>query len=407
MNADGAQQALGRSRARFKEGELDDALRLAKKAVQMHTSLEATDWLEFLERKKANPEPPGEEAGSNPGSTNGHADPTSSNGPRRRAAPTPSTTSASSSASSLPDSSEPSRSYTSAQEKECQRIIKVKHDFYAVLGLEKTCSADEIKKAYRKLALQFHPDKNSAPGASEAFKAIGRAFSCLSDEGKRVRYDQIGGDPDSRGSAGGGGGGGMPRGFRSEFETELTPEDIFNMFFGGDFGPQFARGPGGGVYRVYRNAGPRRRQTNTGQGEGVGNPLTQLLPLVILVMAWIMMALVAPGSDSTRNFSFTQHPSYPIRRETPRNHVTYFVTPKFPHLEPPTTHALRRDLASIEDNVESQYLDQLRRWCQVEMERKNMAIARSRGLWKADEKMLKEAQAMETPRCEELRSFKY
>lgn len=63
-------------------------------------------------------------------------------------------------------------------------------------GVRKEATEDELKKAYRKLALKFHPDKNKAPGATEAFKAIGNAFAVLSDAQKRRRYDQFGPEDD-------------------------------------------------------------------------------------------------------------------------------------------------------------------------------------------------------------------
>lgn len=63
-------------------------------------------------------------------------------------------------------------------------------------GVRKEANEDELKKAYRKLALKFHPDKNKAPGATEAFKAIGNAFAVLSDAQKRRRYDQFGPEED-------------------------------------------------------------------------------------------------------------------------------------------------------------------------------------------------------------------
>ena len=55
--------------------------------------------------------------------------------------------------------------------------IRKCHDYYEILGVSKEASDTELKKSYRKLALQFHPDKNKAPGAAEAFKAIGNAFA--------------------------------------------------------------------------------------------------------------------------------------------------------------------------------------------------------------------------------------
>ncbi|MCD9645157.1 DnaJ, sub C member 18 [Datura stramonium] len=70
--------------------------------------------------------------------------------------------------------------------------IKIKKDYYTILDLEKSCSVEEIKKAYRKLSLKVHPDKNKAPGSKEAFKKVSKAFKCLSDDDSRRQYDQTG-----------------------------------------------------------------------------------------------------------------------------------------------------------------------------------------------------------------------
>ena len=102
-----------------------------------------------------------------------------------------------------------------------------KRDYYDVLGVSKTATADELKKAYRKLARQYHPDVNKDnPEAAEKFKECSEAYSVLSDETKRSQYDQFGhaafengGGPGAGGFSGFGGAGGM--------------EDIFDMFFGG------------------------------------------------------------------------------------------------------------------------------------------------------------------------------
>ena len=70
----------------------------------------------------------------------------------------------------------------------CRDILK-KSDYYDILGLEKTASSGEIKKAYRKLALKLHPDKNPYPKATDAFKKVSSAFATLNDEEKRRTYD--------------------------------------------------------------------------------------------------------------------------------------------------------------------------------------------------------------------------
>jgi DnaJ homolog subfamily B member 12 len=67
--------------------------------------------------------------------------------------------------------------------------------FYDILGVSKTATDDEIKKAYRKLALKVHPDRNKAPSATEAFKKVGQAYACLSESEKRKHYDMFGKEP--------------------------------------------------------------------------------------------------------------------------------------------------------------------------------------------------------------------
>ena len=90
-----------------------------------------------------------------------------------------------------------------------------KRDYYEVLGVSKTASADEIKKAYRKKAIQFHPDKNPGDKQSEEkFKEAAEAYEVLSDDEKRARYDRFGHAGVGNGGGGGGfsGGGGMSGG---------------------------------------------------------------------------------------------------------------------------------------------------------------------------------------------------
>ena len=115
--------------------------------------------------------------------------------------------------------------------------MAAKRDYYEILGVSKGASADELKKAYRKLAIKYHPDKN--PGdkeAEEKFKELAEAYDVLSDPDKRQRYDQFGhagvGSSAASGGAGGFGGG-------------MSMEDIFSRFgdlFGGGGGRQVVRG---------------------------------------------------------------------------------------------------------------------------------------------------------------------
>ena len=103
-----------------------------------------------------------------------------------------------------------------------------KRDYYEVLGVSKTATDAEIKKAYRKLAIQFHPDKQQDKSeqekkeAEDKFKEAAEAYSVLSDKDKRARYDQFG--HAGMGGAAGGGAGGF-----SDFDIN----DIFNSVFGG------------------------------------------------------------------------------------------------------------------------------------------------------------------------------
>ncbi|APR98078.1 molecular chaperone DnaJ [Wolbachia endosymbiont of Folsomia candida] len=110
-----------------------------------------------------------------------------------------------------------------------------KKDHYELLGVDRSANIDEIKKAYKKLALKYHPDRN--PGnkeAEEKFKEVTAAYEVLSDSDKRAGYDHYGHDGASHGSAGG-------FDFNQGFSSTGDFSDIFNDFFGGGFGGGAAR----------------------------------------------------------------------------------------------------------------------------------------------------------------------
>ena len=109
----------------------------------------------------------------------------------------------------------------------------MKDDFYNILGIDKSASASQIKKAYRKKAIAYHPDKNpDDPSAEEKFKKAAEAYEVLSDPNKKARYDQYGHQAFEGGGFGGGG---------------MNMDDIFSQFgdiFGGGFGGGFGGNSG-------------------------------------------------------------------------------------------------------------------------------------------------------------------
>lgn len=104
-----------------------------------------------------------------------------------------------------------------------------KKDYYEVLGVSKTATDEEIKRAFRKLAKQYHPDINKEPGAEEKFKEIGEAYAVLSDANKRRQYDQFGHAAFENSGSGGG------AGFQGFNMGDIDLEDILGDLFGGGF----------------------------------------------------------------------------------------------------------------------------------------------------------------------------
>ncbi|MCC6619218.1 MAG: DnaJ domain-containing protein [Chloroflexi bacterium] len=135
-------------------------------------------------------------------------------------------------------------------------------DYYATLGVPKTATAAEIKKAYRKLARELHPDTNKDPGAEKRFKEANEAHAVLSDAEKRKQYDELGSNWQAYQQAGYGSGGatdwagfgGAPGGTRWSYRTTASAEDLsgfsdfFRQFFGGAATAGSGAGAGGGGF---------------------------------------------------------------------------------------------------------------------------------------------------------------
>jgi DnaJ family protein B protein 12 len=291
----------------LKQGQNDRAVKFFKKSLSLYPLPGVEALLAQAEKMAAGGTPaaaPASTSQNTSSSSNGNSRPA----PQRSA----STASAASSTGAC------GRAFTADQEAIVKKILKCKEGgrgaHYRVLGVNQTASESELKKAYRKLALKLHPDKNSAPHADEAFKAVGLAYGTLSDPQKRTIYDHSGEeDPDNRGGGmrPGGGGGGMH--FRPG--QEVSPEEIFNMFFGGGMprggvnmrgGPgmhfNFGGGPGmrGAQHQHRQRQRDPRAQAREEQVPGLGN-LLQLLPfLVILLISFMNM-----GDSGSSTSSYT------------------------------------------------------------------------------------------------------
>src|SRR5215213_7649526 len=128
-------------------------------------------------------------------------------------------------------------------------MATTKRDYYEILSITRDASEEDIKRAYRKLAVQFHPDKNpDDAGAEEKFKELGEAYDVLMDPDKRAAYDRFGHAAFAQGGAGFGGGG-----FHDPFE-------IFREVFAG------GGGFGGGIFETFFGGGPGARSDDRRRG---------------------------------------------------------------------------------------------------------------------------------------------
>nr|XP_020447535.1 dnaJ homolog subfamily B member 14 [Monopterus albus] len=279
-----------------------------------------------------------------------------------------------------------SKGFTKEQVEGVQRIKRCK-DYYEVLGVTKEASEDELKKAYRKLALKFHPDKNHAAGATEAFKKIGNAYAVLSNPDKRQQYDLTGGEELS--SPGHSRGGGFD--FHRGFEADITPEDLFNMFFGGGFPTSSAHTFTNGRTSYSHQADYRQERTEE-RGDGGFSMFIQLMPIVVLILVSILsQMMVSPPPYSLYSRLST---GQIIKRETENLHVDYYVTKDF------KSEYKGAALQQIEKNVEEDYVSNIRNNCWKERQTKTDLLYAAKVY--RDDRMRKKAELMTMDNCREL-----
>ncbi|KAK5127510.1 hypothetical protein LTR85_006849 [Meristemomyces frigidus] len=316
-------------------------------------------------------------------------------------------------------------------------VIRVKRcsptAFYDILGLETsraTASDSDIKKAYRKLSLLTHPDKNGYDGADEAFKMVSRAFQVLSDAEKKAKFDRFGGDPESRFGGGGGGGasssGASPfSGFTSQragprgpmFEEEISPEELFRQFFGGGMGgafgggmfngPGFAFGGGGPGIRIHQFGGdrPRRRPHNhaNAQPQSLGSALQSLLPLLLLFLLPLLSSLFsgsgAPAGPAMRFDAAT--PPHTHQHTSNRLNVPYWVNPS--EVQDYTPKKWRE----LDKVAEGKYIGQLSAECEWEQNQRQRLAQEAQGFFFTDQVKMDRARRMEMPSCRKLEGHGY
>ncbi|KKY14541.1 putative er associated chaperone [Diplodia seriata] len=279
------------------------------------------------------------------------------------------------------------RAYTVEQKAAVLRIRKCSPTaYYEILGLEEkraVVSDAEIKKAYRKLSLLTHPDKNGYEGADEAFKSVSRAFQILSDPDKKAKFDKFGGDPESRF-----GGGGMG------FDT--GPGFVFNL--GG--------GPGIRVHQ-FGGARPRRRPTaaeQAAQAPSISSTLSSLLPLLFLFILPLLSSIFS-GSSSTPAGPSVRFdgavPPHTLQRTSARLNIPYWVNPA------DVDDLSGRKLKELDRTAEVRYMSHLNVECDIEQQRQARLMQDAQGWFFVDETKMKEARKMPKPSCTRLRDLGY
>ncbi|KAK2852220.1 hypothetical protein Q7C36_007421 [Tachysurus vachellii] len=277
-----------------------------------------------------------------------------------------------------------SKSFTKEQVEGVQRIKSCK-DYYEVLGVSKDANEEDLKKAYRKLALKFHPDKNHAPGATEAFKKIGNAYAVLSNTEKRRQYDVSGGEEPSSSAHSAHGGFEFHRGF----EADITPEDLFNMFFGGGFPSSSTFANSRDRYTQQTDHTRREREE---RGDGGFSMFIQLMPIVVLILVSVLSQLMV----STPPYSLYSRPStgQTVKRQTENLQVDYYVTRDF------NSEYKGSAVQKIEKSVEDDYVSNVRNNCWKERQTKTDLLYAAKVY--RDERLRRKAELMTMDSCKEL-----
>eukprot|EP00026_Physarum_polycephalum_P010761 Phypoly_transcript_10940.p1 GENE.Phypoly_transcript_10940~~Phypoly_transcript_10940.p1 ORF type:complete len:389 (+),score=71.30 Phypoly_transcript_10940:66-1232(+) len=379
-NKDEALRCLDIARKHYSDGNLPQALKFVQKSLNLYPTDSARDLLTIYENKSK------ENAHHNASHT--QPSPTNNTSHTTHRKPHTSASSTGNTGNAGNPSPAPERAYTQEQLEAVQRVRKVK-DYYAILEISKDASEADIKKAYRKLALLMHPDKNSAPGSEDAFKAVSKAFACLSDPQARKHYDVHGPDAPVTQTR-------HRHPTHFSYESELTPEEIFEMMFGvgrpaGGFRTYSYRYGGGG-----QGGGGGRGRQQQAESDSLGSLLIQFLPLI---MIGFIIFFFSQGPEEPL-FTLQPSNSYYMPRETHNLAIPYFV--KRETSDKIENRSINRD--SLEKEVERFWKAETERKCVYEQQQKQR-MERAANYASADEKhdLREKINKYEMTNCEALR----
>ncbi|XP_043652583.1 dnaJ homolog subfamily B member 12 isoform X1 [Drosophila teissieri] len=361
-NKDEAQRCIDFAVQALAEGKIEKAEKFLLKAEKLFPTENAK---RLLAQVKSTPN-----NGSNGKTRTAAPSDEKDSGPRKRVN--------SDSRSSAPD-------YTNDQLEAVRKVKKCK-DYYEVLGVSKTATDSEVKKAYKKLALQLHPDKNKAPGAVEAFKALGNAAGVLTDAEKRKNYDLYGINESHNGHGNSGGGHhghgqyyNNEYGYSRGFQADISAEELFNMFFNGGFPQQ----------NVYMRQQRRRHQAREDREGNNSSALVNLLPILLL----IGLSMMSSFFISDPMYSLTPSHKYSVKRETNSLKVPYYVKDNF-------YSEYQGSVARLEESVEEDFVNHLKHSCSRERNYRDSMLAKARTF--GDRDLYRKAQNINTPSCENL-----
>eukprot|EP01080_Neovahlkampfia_damariscottae_P006078 gene6078-10086_t len=291
------------------------------------------------------------------------------------------------------------------QIEEIKLIIKTK-DYYKVLSVEKNATEEQITKSYRKLCMKFHPDVNKAPGATEAFKTIGSAYSCLKDKQKRSNYDRFGSEDGPMRQT-------TSRPFytqRGGYYQQAGDEDfdeLFRAFFGGSTGgmyrqqsPFFTR-----RQRRQRQREEQEQQEEEQEQNQTGNCFSFLLQFLPIFIIFILPSLVnfIDNINQRSPFSLEKTNTHSVHRITKFAEVDYYVQPTF------YNQFARHSglLANVENKVLYQHFQTLKDNCNIEKQKKLEAMKSAQQFFgdeRTEKVELVEKIKLET--CIKLKEFK-